>query len=166
MRCSTKNRSLPLEFQEATPAQLTELLAIERASFAYPWTAEQFLAELTKPYAHTLVVYLQQEPTSVLVGYAVYWLVGPELHLLNLAVAPAWRRQGIGRALLTEALRRGREAGAEIAWLEVRPSNTAALALYHSLGFRQVMVRKRYYESGEDALILMLSLTPETGCQT
>ena len=144
----------------ATPADLPELAAIERDSFSHPWSLAQFQSELAKPFSHTLVAVLQDGDHSIIVGYVVFWLVADELHLLNLAVAPLWRRRGIGRLLLTTVLRQAREAGAEYAWLEVRPSNTAALALYHSLGFYQVMVRKRYYaETGEDALILMLPLT-------
>jgi ribosomal-protein-alanine N-acetyltransferase len=78
-----------------------------------------------------------------------------ELHILNLAGAPSYRRYGIARGLIKEAWRMARKQNCRTAWLEVRPSNTAALALYQSFGFTVVMTRKRYYsDTGEDALIL------------
>lgn len=161
VRCCIKsNQPGELSFSTATYEHLPALAAIEQASFSWPWTLEQFRQELAKPYSHTLIALLHTSDSPTVVGYAVFWVVADELHLLNLAVAPLYRRRGIGRALLNEVLSHGRNLGARIAWLEVRPSNTAALALYSSLGFRQVMVRKRYYvENGEDALILMLPLT-------
>ncbi len=105
-----------------------------------------------------------EEPEQLtIVAFAVFWLLAEELHLLDLAVAPEYRRRGLGRRLLTEVLVRGYQKGAEFAWLEVRPSNMPALALYQSCGFQQVMVRKRYYsETGEDALVLMLPLSAAT----
>jgi ribosomal-protein-alanine N-acetyltransferase len=88
-------------------------------------------------------------------GYVIYWVIADEMHILNLAVHPVQRRQGIARALLTAALTQSRDQGAAVVWLEVRPSNTAALALYHSFGFEEIGVRPGYYtDNGEDALIL------------
>jgi [ribosomal protein S18]-alanine N-acetyltransferase len=84
----------------------------------------------------------------------VFWVVAGEMHLLNLAIHPAHRRRGIARALLTAALTQGRSQNVFVVWLEVRPSNAAALALYHSFGFKEVGRRPRYYhDNGEDALI-------------
>jgi ribosomal-protein-alanine N-acetyltransferase len=81
-------------------------------------------------------------------------VLADEMHLLNLAVHPAHRRRGIARFLLTTALVRARSQGAAVVWLEVRPSNRAALALYHSFGFEEVGIRPGYYtDNGEDALI-------------
>jgi ribosomal-protein-alanine N-acetyltransferase len=76
------------------------------------------------------------------------------MHLLNLAVHPTHRRQGISRSLLSTALVQARDQGAGVAWLEVRPSNQAALSLYQSFDFEEVGVRPGYYtDNGEDALI-------------
>jgi [ribosomal protein S18]-alanine N-acetyltransferase len=87
----------------------------------------------------------------------VFWVVAGEMHLLNLAVHRAHRRRGIARALLTAALAQGRGHNVSVVWLEVRPSNAAALALYQSFGFQEVGRRARYYnDNGEDALIYAL----------
>ena len=86
------------------------------------------------------------------------------MHILNLAVHPGHRRRSIARRLLAEALAQARTLGAELAWLEVRPSNLAALALYESFGFRQVGRRPRYYDdTHEDALLLTLDWGGEKG---
>jgi ribosomal-protein-alanine N-acetyltransferase len=97
-------------------------------------------------------------------AYIVYWVVADEMHLLNLAVHPARRRQGIARALLTEALARVRTQGVVVVWLEVRPSNAAALALYQAFGFEEVGVRPGYYsDCGEDALVYALTWASPSG---
>jgi ribosomal-protein-alanine N-acetyltransferase len=83
------------------------------------------------------------------------WLVSDELHINNLAVHPRWRQRGIARELLTTALRRGRDAGARSAFLEVRASNAAAQGLYRQFAFESIGVRSRYYTHPvEDAVIM------------
>jgi ribosomal-protein-alanine N-acetyltransferase len=80
-----------------------------------------------------------------------------EMHIINLAVHPEHRRKGIARRLLTEGLAQARALGAELAWLEVRPSNAPARVLYESFGFKEVGRRPRYYDdTNEDALLLTL----------
>jgi len=100
---------------------------------------------------------LSPEPWEIW-GYIIYWVVAGEMHLLNLAVHPTHRRRGIARALLTAALEEARSQGADVVWLEVRPSNAAALALYQSFGFEEIGVRPGYYsDNGEDALLYAFS---------
>lgn len=141
-------------------ARLTDvrsLWEIEKLSFPTPWTLWCFLGEFANPRSTILVAGPPgPEPWEVW-GYLVFWLVAAEMHILNLAVHPQRRRQGIARALLTAALAQAREQHAKMAWLEVRPSNTAALALYQSFGFQEVGRRPGYYsDNGEDALIYAL----------
>jgi ribosomal-protein-alanine N-acetyltransferase len=84
--------------------------------------------------------------------------VADELHIGNIAVAPAVRRRGIGRRILEHCLDDARARGIEIATLEVRVSNDPAIALYEKLGFRPVAMRRGYYsDTGEDALVMMAS---------
>lgn len=85
------------------------------------------------------------------VAYALVWLLGNEVEVVDLATLPAWRRRGAARALLNAVERRYRELGCEALYLEVRASNQAAIALYTRYGFEQTRVRKRYYADGEDA---------------
>jgi ribosomal-protein-alanine N-acetyltransferase len=85
------------------------------------------------------------------------------MHILNLAVHPSKRRRGIARRLLSEGLAQARALGAELAWLEVRPSNNAARALYESFGFKEAGRRPGYYDdTQEDALLLTLEWRSET----
>lgn len=138
-------------------ADLPEVLAIEVTSFSLPWTEEMFANELGPgTVSRMLVARLPAagDPAPV-VGYICVWLVGEELHINNLAVHPRWRQRGIARELLRAALRRGREGGADTAFLEVRASNLAAQALYRQFGFEPVGIRRRYYTHPlEDAVVM------------
>jgi ribosomal-protein-alanine N-acetyltransferase len=134
------------------------LWEIEKLSYSSPWSLWCFLAE----YANSKSTILVAGPTPPVPwetwGFIIYWLVADEMHLLNLAVHPTHRRLGISRSLLTAALAKARNQGARVVWLEVRPSNQAALALYQSFGFAEVGVRPGYYtDNGEDALIYVFS---------
>ena len=94
-------------------------------------------------------------------GYFVLLIAAGEAHLLNLSVAGAHQRHGHGRALLSEIVRVARAQGAHQVFLEVRPSNRAAQALYRRFGFRPVATRRSYYparDGREDALVLTLAL--------
>jgi ribosomal-protein-alanine N-acetyltransferase len=87
--------------------------------------------------------------------------VHDEIHVLNVGTAPEARRQGVGRALMEEAVARGRGRGARLSTLEVRRSNAPAIALYRSLGYLAVGVRPRYYaEEDEDAIVMTLEFDP------
>jgi ribosomal-protein-alanine N-acetyltransferase len=100
-------------------------------------------------------LYIMRSPGGTLVAYCACWMVFDELHINSLAVDNAWRRRGLARRLLADVFRDSIAAGARSATLEVRHSNTAARALYESLGFRVEAVRRDYYqEPREDALIL------------
>lgn len=140
---------------------LDRVLAIER-TFAAPWTREMFLQELRlqSDISDARVALRQDE----VVGYVLCWYVADEVHIVNLAVHTAWRRQGLARGLMADALARARAHGARMATLEVRVHNDAAIRLYDSLGFRQVAIRKGYYaDNGEDALVMLKDLEPGGG---
>lgn len=125
--------------------------AIERRSFPVSWPAESFEKELNEnKFSLYLVALLDDE----VVGYIGAWMVIDELHIATFAVDPARRGQGVGRLLLGRLLQIAVDGGARWTVLEVRESNEAAIGLYQSYGFRQVGVRKKYYENDEDALVL------------
>jgi ribosomal-protein-alanine N-acetyltransferase len=158
---SIKNNLAPadVEFSFAVAADIDALLVIENHSFRSPWPRQHFQSEIDQPYSCILLAHRQAPSSRNIVGYLVFWLIIDEMHILNLAVSPDYRRQGIGRSLILEAFGLARAKHCQTAWLEVRPSNNAALFLYQSLGFKPVMTRKRYYsDTGEDALILSRSL--------
>jgi len=136
-----------------TARHLDAVMAIERASFGQPWRRELFAAELIHRRALPLVALTL--PAEILAGYLCLWLVAEEAQVQNLAVHPAFRGRGVGRRLLTHGLAEARRRGCQLATLEVRPSNFQALALYRSLGFKEVGRRPRYYQAeNEDALLL------------
>ncbi len=139
----------PLAIRPLTYSDLPRVIAIERRSFPTPWSLSMFVLELSKPSG----VCLAALDGPALAGYLVCSRYAEAYHLMNIAVDPERRRQGIGRALLDEMLER---AGMDANYtLEVRVSNAAAIALYESYGFRSVGTRRRYYaDTGEDAIIM------------
>ena len=142
-----------LVFRRMREADLPRVMEIERAAFSHPWTEELVRRELGHEFS-TVLLACGGESGSVQ-GFAVVWLVHDELHVLNVAVAPEARRRGVARAILDRVEAQGREQGARIAMLEVRRGNAPAIALYRTLGYREVGVRPRYYaEDGEDALVM------------
>jgi [ribosomal protein S18]-alanine N-acetyltransferase len=133
------------------PSDLDGVMAIEEVSFPTPWSREMFLEDFPRDFSDTLVAAGAEDEV---LGYAVCWTLAGESHLLNIAVHPARRGRGIGRALLSECIRRAAGAGASRVFLEVRDGNEAAQRLYRSMGFEFRGIRKGYYtDTGEDAVI-------------
>jgi ribosomal-protein-alanine N-acetyltransferase len=135
---------------------LDEVIAIEKAIYSHPWTRGNFADSLHAGYACRV-----WRREGELVGYFIVMAAAGEAHLLNLSIAPAHQRSGHGGALLHEAAEVAASLGAHDLFLEVRPSNHAAQALYRRFGFRKVAVRRDYYPAHigrEDALVLTLPL--------
>lgn len=143
--------------------QLAPILAIEQRSFRWPWGRLSFEGELSCRNACNLVVKsLENDISEQVIAYAFLRLAADELHILKIAVAPAWREKGIGTQLTKHCLKMGVERGATSAHLEVRPSNEAAVGLYQKLGFDVIGRRHNYYkDSNEDALVMMKNLKEE-----
>jgi len=141
-----------------TVADLDAVLALEVLAYSHPWTRGNFIDSLAAGYSAEL----RLAGDGRLLGYFVALPGVEETHLLNLTVAPAWQRSGQGRALLQHLVERARQRGDLTLWLEVRPSNLPALALYRDFGFAEVGCRRHYYPAmggqREDALVLRLAL--------
>lgn len=105
---------------------------------------------------HCWVWVTQPAPNARPTAYAVAWLVGDEVQIVDLATDAAARRQGAATALLATIRTFAVENGFASLWLEVRASNAAALALYHATGFEIGRRRRAYYDDGEDALEMVL----------
>jgi ribosomal-protein-alanine N-acetyltransferase len=137
-------------------ADLPMVVEIEKECFSSPWSARSFASCLAdRDTVFSIVATVDER----VVGYAVNWLVPPEIHIGNIAVAPGFRRLGIARQLLNTVLAYGRARHCSVAHLEVRVSNVPAIGLYEQMGFRRVGLRRGYYEdSGEDALLMSLSI--------
>lgn len=132
-------------------SDLPQVIAIERRAFTAPWSLAMFVLELSKPSGLCLAAV--DTETSKLVGYLILSRYNTVWHLMNIAVDPARRREGIAWAMLEQMFER---AGPEEQYtLEVRTSNAPAIALYERFGFRSAGKRPRYYrDTGEDAVIM------------
>jgi ribosomal-protein-alanine N-acetyltransferase len=134
-------------------ADLPAVMEIDRRSLPRPWSEAIWREEFRSPFS----LYLILEEDGVVSGHIGVKHVADEAHIMTLAVCPERRRQGFARALIEAALADPGSAGARRIYLEVRPSNLAARALYDSLGFVRTDVRPSYY-GDEDALLLTLDL--------
>ena len=143
-------------------ADLADLAVVEAISgecFGPAFSVEE---ELGRPWSRVWVT--RVAPGEPPVAFLVGWHVADELHVLNIATAPAWRRRGLALALMDEALAYAALHHMRIVLLEVRRSNRAAIELYRGLGFTALRVRPRYYaDNDEDAVEMILGLDPETG---
>ena len=137
------------------PADLSDaeaILALERASFAVPWSESSIRGDLeSNPAAHYLVAV---EEGNV-VGYIGMWAILDEAQVMDIAVAPAARRRGIGRELVARLIEEARELGLDRILLEVREKNTGAIALYAAMGFESDGLRRGYYLDDRDNAVLM-----------
>lgn len=140
---------------------LPAVLAIEEGTYLEPWTEGIFRDCLRVGYIGRVLEVATEGAATGLAAYGLLSAAAGECHVLNLCTAPEQRGRGLGRLLLRALLAEGRLAGAEQAFLEVRPSNTAALALYGAEGFETVGVREGYYPAAdgrEDAWVLRREL--------
>ena len=139
-------------------ADINAVLALEAQAYPYPWSRGNFIDSLAAGYTTELRLDAQDR----LLGYFVALPGFEEMHLLNLTVAPLLLRAGHGHALMQRLLVIARARADAALWLEVRPSNVAALGLYQRLGFAEVGRRCNYYPAPggqrEDALVLRLGL--------
>ena len=141
-----------------TLADVDQVVAIEAATFAMPWSKESFQQELTRNVAAR---YLVAELGGKVIGYAGAWVILDESHITNIAISEAYRGHGYGRKLTEALMQYLSNLGAAYATLEVRRSNERAQNLYKSLGYVGVGWRKRYYEDNrEDALLMVCEHMP------
>lgn len=141
-----------IQYREMRIADIAAVVAIEEEAFATPWTAEIFQHELTgNNYAHYIVAQQDDE----VIGHVGMWLVLDECHITNVAVRQHMRGNGIGEALMREAIALCKEKDVRLMTLEVRMTNDTAQALYRKLGFKDGGIRKNYYsDNNEDGLVM------------
>ena len=139
-------------------SDLPAVIAIERRSFPTPWSLAMFVLELSKPSG----ICLAAADEEGMGGYLVCSRYDEVWHLMNVAVTPDRRRQGVASVLIERLFQ---EAGPDARYtLEVRVSNSVAIGMYERLGFRSAGVRRRYYhDNGEDALIMWLEAPATVG---
>lgn len=158
---------MPMKIREATSRDLPGIVEIERLSFDNPWSLDAFERELSLPFSRLIVATKTANKTAAqtdgddagLIGFLCRWIVADECHILNVAVHPQMRQQGIGKRLMQHALAEARAKNAQVITLEVRRSNLAARSLYRKLEFQERRLRRNYYGQGEDAIVMELKLT-------
>lgn len=145
-----------------TADDLDQVVAIEAKSIPEPWARSHFEAEMVKPFARFWVL-TDDETDSKVAGYIVFWLMVDGCSLLDVAVDPEFRGQGMGekmlRAMINEVVR---QEYARLV-LEVRASNESALRLYKKVGFKETHRRTKFYSDGEDAIVMELKTSDVTG---
>ena len=141
-----------VSFRRMGAADLDAVMAIENVIYTHPWTRGNFVDSLNGG-SHCWIMEMQ----GVTIGYAVLMAGAGEAHLLNLSIAAAWQRRGLGCEMLTYLIDFIKEIKSDAVYLEVRVSNAAARALYAQAGFREIGVRRGYYpayDGREDAIVL------------
>ena len=148
-----------VRFRPMSLADVAAVAAVERASYAFPWSEGVFRDCVRVGYFCRVI-----EAAGEIGGYGIMSCGAGEAHILNICVRGDLRSGGVGRRLMTYLLERARELHMQDVFLEVRPSNGVAIRLYETLGFARVGLRKGYYQAAggrEDALVYKLVLTPD-----
>ena len=152
----TPIQEIPAEIRAMGHEDIAQVSDIERRSYDFPWSHGVFRDCLLAGYHCTVIV-----REHVVVGYAILSVAAGEAHILNLCVDPNYRELGFGERLLDEILKMADAAEVREVFLEVRPSNEKAIALYRKKGFRQIANRPAYYQATdgrEDAAVLAKTL--------
>ena len=140
------------QVKSMTLEDLPAILSIEEQCFPIPWSRSSFLYELLE---NQRAYYLVAKSVNRVLGFIGMWIIFDEGHITNLAVDPAYRRHGVGRALLSHLVMEGIKHGLHYLTLEVRSSNLAAQRLYGEFGFVKTGIRPNYYQDNqEDAFIM------------
>ena len=152
--------SLPKPLIRLTPGDIDSIIDVEQRSFPNPWSRKVFLEELSRSDSYNYGIMAVSPPSGKhFIAYICYRLIQDEMHLLKIAVAPPWRCRGVASFLLNECLCAEKQRGIAASFLEVRPSNQSAIALYDRLGFQTIAKRPNYYaDTREDALIMLKDL--------
>lgn len=144
------------QFRPMQMDDLESIMVIEPQIYPYPWTRGNFSDSLSSGYSAWVLMLNDQ-----IIGYSLMMLVLDEAHLLNLSVAKPYQKQGLGRVLLEHMVSIARKNQMANMFLEVRPSNISAIALYENMGFNEMAVRRGYYPAAngrEDAVLMGLAL--------
>ncbi len=152
----TKSLKPSYQLRPMQMADLDAVMAIEPTIYTHPWTRGNFSDSLNSGYSAWVL-----EANQKIIGYALLMMVPDEAHLLNLSVAKDQQKQGLGRYLLEHMLQIAKNHKAANLFLEVRPSNISAIALYENMGFCEMAVRRGYYPAHngrEDAVLMGLAL--------
>ena len=141
-------------YRPITLSDTQRLYAIEKGSILTPWTDRDIALELSAESGFHRALCGE----TTVVAFCLARLTSAELHIMHIATDEAFKRRGFGRHLLSELFKEAKMAGATKIFLEVATNNRPALNLYASLEFVRDGVRKKYYASGEDAILMSLKV--------
>ncbi|MEW6097440.1 MAG: ribosomal protein S18-alanine N-acetyltransferase [bacterium] len=146
---------IPITILPMKEEDINQVLEIENLSFLDPWTKRMYLSEIRE---RNDSYFITAKLEDRIIGYGGFWLVVDEAHLVNLAVHPDFRCQGIGTQIMQYLLNLAKQLGAKRATLEVRASNVIAQKFYANFGFTTIALRKKYYsDTKEDAAVMWLT---------
>lgn len=141
--------------QKMLPKHLDDVLKIETQIFPDPWSRKSFQYEvIANAYSLPLVLLMEKS----VIGYSIIWMIFEEFHIANFAIHPDYQGRGLGTYFFNEIMKKA--VGLEYAILEVRDTNLNAIRLYEKFGFKKIMLRKRYYSNGDDAIVMRKWLNP------
>lgn len=143
-----------IEFYRMVQGDADGVARVEAACMPVPWSRQSFWEEASHTDAYYLIA-RDVDRDNLIVAYAGCWVLANEGHITNVAVDPDYQGQGLGRRLMNELTSRVKALGVDSMTLEVRPSNTVAINLYTSLGFRSVGQRPKYYTNPVEAAEIM-----------
>lgn len=143
-----------IEFYRMVQEDADGVARVEAACMPVPWSRQSFWEEASHTDAYYLIA-RDEDRDNLIVAYAGCWVLANEGHITNVAVDPDYQGQGLGRRLMNELTSRVKALGVDSMTLEVRPSNTVAINLYTSLGFRSVGQRPKYYTNPVEAAEIM-----------
>ncbi len=144
------------QFRPMVESDLDAIMEIEPHIYSHPWSRGNFSDSLVSGYSAWVLL-----DGAKIIGYALMMMVLDEAHLLNLSVAKAYQKKGLGRLLLEHMIAIAKKHAAANMFLEVRPSNISAIALYENIGFNEMAIRRGYYPAHngrEDAVLMGLAL--------
>ncbi len=154
---------MTIELRRLTLGDLGAIERIEREAYPTPWSRSMFAGEVAKPSSISLGAF-DLDGEGTLVGYLIISRYVDAWHVMNIAVAHAYRRRGIASRMLEELFRLTEHDRKRGYTLEVRVSNTSAIALYERLGFNATGIRRGYYtDNREDALIMWKDPVAKSG---
>ncbi len=146
--------------EAVTPQDIDRILAIDREAFKRPWHRKSFSEELIHKDAYSYAVRTQLDGRRMqIIAYVFVRLILNEMHILRIAVAAGFQAKGVATWLLQQCFKLAGQKQVDAVYIEVRPTNKTAIALYRKSGFQSLGTRPNYYpETGEDALIMVKHL--------
>ena len=151
---------MTIQISEVIKEDLDTIIEIENELYVKPWKLKDFMYEISEnPFATYLKMVIKE--TNEILGYIGFWIKFEQAEITKVSIKKKYQGKKLSKLLMSDCIRRIRLAGCENVTLEVRTSNLVAINLYKSFGFKEVALRKKYYENGEDAILMLKELAQD-----